>query len=85
MAEKWYWFSFQKHGHDIEYRRNKLFCAIQDGEEDQNGKLQKEYEALTEILLLQRGPTSKIPGRLYGYAKNAILWAGNARADLYQG
>lgn len=88
MATKYYFFSFQKHGHDIEFRANAIRNAMydmEDGVEPMNGRvydrLEKELDQLNEIMEWWDGrPASKIPGYLYGIAMEAVNWASNRRA-----
>ena len=87
--EKMYYFSFSKHAHDLEFRRNRLKNTIDDilmggGKVDWSAieKMEKEIDDINEIFTYWDGrPASKIPARLYGVAKNATLWASNTRAE----
>ena len=86
---KMYYFSFAKHAHDLEFRRNRLKNTIDDmlmgeGKPDFDliEKMEKEISQLEEIMSYWDGyPASKIPAHLYGVAKDAVLWASNARAE----
>lgn len=87
-GEKMYPFSFQKHGHDIEFRINRLYLSLRDMEDHETPWDDKAYdqmvaekESLEEALGYCDGPVSFIPGRLYGAVKDAIFWAGNTRAQ----
>ena len=87
MKEKFYPFSFEKHGHDIEFRKNRLYleiCRMRDGEvpfdDVRYDMIEKEIDQLSEILDYCRGPVSPIPGRLYGVAKDACAFSSEARA-----
>ncbi len=87
-GEKMYPFSFQKHGHDIEFRINRLYLTIRDMEDHETpwdeaayDQMVSEKENLEEVLGYCDGPVSFIPGRLYGTVKDAIFWAGNTRAE----
>ena len=88
MKEKFYPFSFKKHGHDIEFRKNRLYleiCRMRDGEvpfdDVRYDMIEKEMDQLNEILDYCRGPVSPIPGRLYGVAKDACAFASLTRAE----
>ena len=87
-GEKMYPFSFQKHGHDIEFRINRLYLSLRDMEDHETpwddaayDQMVAEKEKLEEALGYCSGPVSFIPGRLYGAVKEAVFWAGNTRAE----
>ena len=87
-GEKLYPFSFQKHGHDLEFRINRLYLSLRDMETHETAWDEAAYDQmvsekgdLEEALAYCDGPVSFIPGRLYGTVKDAVAWAGSTRAD----
>ena len=91
-TQKLYPFSVQKHAHDIEYRKNRLFCEMRDidmGEVQADAatynRIVKQYEAVTELLeavLNSRdGRVAYLNGAQIGLAKECVAWASNRRAD----
>ena len=85
---KWYYFSFAKHAHDIQFRINRLQNTLDDAwygniklSGEQVEKMEKEIEDLNEVLNCWDGrPASKIPANLYGVAQNAVTWARETRS-----
>lgn len=86
---KMYYFSFAKHGHDLDFRRNRLLNLLDEEyhklPKETNyelcEKMEAEVEAINEIFNYWDGrPASKIPANLYGIAMNATVWAGETRA-----
>ena len=85
---KRYPFSFRKHAHDLEYRRNRAMCEYweldrEDASDTPKGKaLECLIERLTEILYYR--PNSEgivwLTGKEIGLAKESVIWADNARA-----
>ncbi len=82
--EKTYWFSFEKHAHDLYFRRNALYNRMAELDEfsAEYNKLEKEFNALTSVLDYAFAPCAKIPANLYRYAINAVSWAETTRAEL---
>ena len=91
-TQKLYPFSVQKHAHDIEYRKNRLFCEMRDidmGEVEADdatyNRIVDQYEAVTELLeavLSSRdGRVAYLTGAQIGLAKQCVAWASNRRAD----
>jgi hypothetical protein len=87
MATKTYPFSGTKHAHDIEFRRNRCFNLMHDMEvgtapwsEAEYDRLQDLHDKLTDLLLCMHEGVCQVPGRLYGLAKETVLWAAEARA-----
>lgn len=89
---KLYPFSTQKHAHDIEFRRNRVFnilSEVESGEvqmsNDDYDKLRTEHEALTELLEAvlnsMDGRVCYLTGKQLALAKECVAWARNARAD----
>lgn len=84
---KMYYFSFNKHGHDLEFRRNRLKNTIDDmlasGIVTDWGKVEEmedEIEKINEIFTYWDGnPASKLPADLYQIANNAAIWASETR------
>ena len=87
MAVKEYWFSFQKHAHDLHFRRNRLYNRMAELDEcsAEYDKLAEEFNALTDVLDYAFAPCVKIPANLYRYAINAVSWAEITRAELNTG
>lgn len=84
---KKYPFSIAKHGHDIEFRINRI-KNIRDDMRDA-GTMTDELEeradnvleALYEILsYYPEGGVVWLPGKLYGIAKETAIWASETRA-----
>ena len=74
MAEKTYFFSAKKNAHSIEYCRNCL--------KNNNKENTSEYEILSNILIKCAGcKVTNLTGKEIGVAKEAIMWAENARAE----
>lgn len=91
-TQKLYPFSVQKHAHDIEYRKNRLYCEICDIREgeieadaDTLDRIYAQYEEVTELLeavLNSRdGRVAYLTGEQIGLAKQCVAWASNRRAD----
>ena len=85
---KMYWFSMAKHGHDLEFRMNRLKNTIDDmvmgdGKVDWDAveKMEQEIEDIQEIFHYWCGGGAvQLPANLYGVAKNASIWASETRA-----
>lgn len=88
---KRYPFNAQKHAHDIEYRRDAVFCQYHDLETDLTADdkvvcaLARLYSDLTNLLLAIKGNADGrgivfLTGAQIGLAKDTILWAGGRRA-----
>lgn len=91
-TQKLYPFSVQKHAHDIEYRKNRLFCEMRDiemGEIEADtatyNRICDQYEAVTELLEAvmnsRDGRVAYLTGAQIGLAKQCVAWASNRRAD----
>ena len=93
MAEKKYPFSVQKHAHDIEYRKNKIWIAMRDMEsgeipwdENQYDKMERELDELSDlldaVLFGGNGRIAYLTGKQIGLAKECVAWASCSRADI---
>lgn len=89
---KLYPFSVQKHAHDIEYRRNRLYCEMRDietGEIEADAetleRIYEKYQAVTElleaVLSSRNGRVAYLTGAQIGLAKECVAWASNSRAN----
>lgn len=88
---KMYYFSFAKHAHDLEFRKNRLLNIIDsmymnDGEYKYDAesieRMEKEIDMIRDIFRYWDGrPASKIPANLYGLAVDIVTWASNTRAS----
>lgn len=89
---KLYPFSVQKHAHDIEYRRNAVFCELHDMEVEEflmNGttydRLYNLLGELTELLQAikcnSNGRVAYLTGKQYRLAKDCIVWAAERRCN----
>ena len=85
---KMYWFSMSKYSHDLFFRMNRLKNTIDDmvmGENevdwDAIAKMEQEVEDIQEIFTYGGNGAVQLPARLYGVAKNASIWAREARAN----
>ena len=84
---KFYYFSFAKHAHDIQFRIYRLQNTIDAAwygniklSSEQIEQMEKEIEDLDEVLNCWDGrPASKVPADLYGVAINAVNWARETR------
>ena len=87
---KKYPFNARKYAHDIEYRRDAVFCQLHDVENDLSAddklvcQLARLYGDLTDILLDIKGGMDArgivfLTGAQIGLAKETILWAGCRR------
>lgn len=92
MAEKKYPFSVQKHAHDIEFRKNRVWLILREMEsgdipwdERQYDMLQdhmEELEALLDAVLFGGdGRIVYLTGKQIGLAKDCIAWASGVRAN----
>lgn len=88
-VSKLYPFSLQKHGHDIEFYKNRLFNVIHDlrmgdGNLSRIERLEAEYEEVTELLLAvnnsRDGVVSYLTGPQIAKAKEVVFWASEQRA-----
>lgn len=91
MKQKLYPFSVQKHAHDIEYRRNFVFCRMADSNtgvisEIHFNDLHKLHQDLTSLLLAVKdsrdGKVAYLTGKQIGLAKETVAWAANARSRI---
>lgn len=80
-------FRTEAHAHDIEYRRNKALNELDDAHHgvfeltaEQEDRLEKLADQLTEILQRISFPTTYLPWDLYKVARDTIGWAAEARA-----
>jgi len=88
---KLYPFSVQKHAHDIEFRRNRVFNQIHDcdGEtllsNQEFEQLENLYDRLTDLLQAvlnsRDGKVAYLTGPQIGLAKETVMWARSARAE----
>lgn len=90
---KLYPFSVQKHAHDIEFRKNRIFCQIHDvccGEtlmsEWEYQQLERLYDELATLLnaVLYNSRDGKVvylTGSQIRLAKETVLWAKSVRAN----
>lgn len=85
---KMYWFSMSKYSHDLFFRMNRLKNTIDDmvmGENevdwDAIAKMEQEVKDIQEIFTYGGCGAVQLPARLYGVAKNASIWAREARAN----
>lgn len=92
MAEKKYPFSVQKHAHDIEFRKNRVFVMIREMEmgetswdDNMYDGLCAHFDDLTELLeavLNSRdGRVAYLTGKQIGLAKDCVAWASGVRAN----
>ena len=92
MAEKKYPFSVQKHAHDIEFRKNRVWCILRDIEcgniqwdEDMYEGLYAHYNALQDLLdavvFGGNGRVAYLTGKQIALAKDCVAWASSTRAD----
>lgn len=89
---KTYPFSVQKHAHDIEFYRNRLFntmCDMESGEIPMDTKRYDRIydfyhgplEELYEMMFTSRdGKTVQLTGKQIGLAKKIVVWASETRA-----
>lgn len=89
---KLYPFSVQKHAHDIEFRRNRVFIEmreIEDGERklplEEIERMELLYDDLTELLEAvmdsRDGRIAYLTGKQIGLAKECVAWARERRAS----
>lgn len=89
---KLYPFSTQKHAHDVEFRRNRVFCILCDARSgeiemtsDELDKLEDLHDRLTDLLeavLNSRdGRVCYLTGPQIALAKECVAWAGETRAN----
>lgn len=90
---KLYPFSVQKHAHDIEFRRNRVFCQIHDeqcGETEMSEwdyqQLINLHDRLTDLLNAvlynsRDGKVAYLTGPQIALAKETVAWASNTRAN----
>lgn len=92
MAEKKYPFSVQKQAHDIEFRKNRVWCILRDMEsgeiqwdEQMYDSLQAHLEDLRDlldaILFGGDGRIVYLTGKQIGLAKDCVAWASDVRAN----
>lgn len=90
--QKLYPFSVQKHAHDIEYRKNRVWLTMRDMEsgeipwdDAQYDKLESELEALRDlydaVIFGGNGRIAYLTGKQIGLAKECVAWASNSRAS----
>ena len=85
---KTYPFSLTRHGHDLEFRKNRCFNLTRDMEVGSIPMNEKEYDYMetlrkdiNEILSYHSGNGIVfLPGRLYEVAKESAVWAAETRA-----
>lgn len=96
MSQKLYPFSVQKHAHDVEFRRNRVYNIMSDME---NGgipmdaakydRLDKLHDDLTFLLLAVMnsgdGRIAYLTGPQIGLAKETVIWAAEARSGARSG
>ena len=92
MAEKKYPFSVQKHAHDIEFRKNRVWCYLREMEtgdapfdKKMYDGLQAHLEDLVELLdVVMYGGDGRVvylTGKQIGLAKDCVAWASGVRAN----
>ena len=92
MSEKKYPFSVQKHAHDIEFRKNRVWCFIRDMETGDAPWDDKMYdglrahlddleELLEAVLFGGDGRVAYLTGKQIGLAKDCVAWASGVRAN----
>ena len=94
MATKTYPFSVQKHAHDIEFYRNRLFNTMRGMESGEISMDSKRYERicdmyegpLEELIDAVRFNTSDgivayLTGSQIALAKKIVMWASETRAN----
>lgn len=89
---KLYPFSVQKHAHDIEFRKNRVWNTLRDMESGEVPWDDKKYDVLTAhleevqdlldvILSCRNGRVVYLTGEQIGLAKEIVSWASNTRAN----
>ena len=89
---KKYPFSVQKHAHDIEFRKNRIWCELHDMEMGETPWDEEVYDKGTELLEALRdlllaildsrdGRICYLTGPQIGLAKETVLWAAETRAS----
>ena len=89
---KTYPFSTQKHAHDIEFRKNRVFCEMHDMEVGTTKmdwelynklyELKDKLDDLLEAVCNSRdGRICYLTGPQIGLAKETVLWASETRAN----
>lgn len=92
MAEKKYPFSVQKHAHDIEFRKNRVWCYLREMEtgdapwddkmyDGLQAHLEDLCELLDAVLSSRDGRIAYLTGKQIGLAKDCIAWASGVRAN----
>ena len=85
---KKYPFNIEKHAHDLMFQSNRAFCIMHDMEAGTVPFDEAEYTRLEQLRndlseaerYFTTYPISFLPGRLYGIAKAATVWAAEQRA-----
>ena len=88
---KTYPFSISKHGHDIEFYHNRLFCVMSDMESGEipmdAARYDKIYDMyygplaeLMEAIHGSHSPIAQLTGSQIGLAKKIVFWASETRA-----
>lgn len=92
MKQKLYPFSLQKHAHDIEFRKNRIWCEMRDMEmgdvpwndalyDKMSTLLDELRDLLTAVLNSRDGRISYLTGQQIGLAKETVLWATSVREE----
>lgn len=85
---KKYPFNVEKHAHDLEFQSNRAFCIMHDMESGEIPFDESEYDRLETLrndlqdamVYFNEYPISFLPGKQYGVAKAATVWAAETRA-----
>ena len=92
MAEKKYPFSVQKHAHDIEFRKNRVWNTLRDMESGDIAWDEKQYDMLLDhldqlrdlldaVMNSRDGRIAYLTGKQIALAKDCIAWASGVRAN----
>lgn len=86
---KKYPFNVERHAHDLEFQANRAFCIMADMECGNIPFNDSEYDRLAQLRddlhealsYFNASPICFLPGRIYGIAKAAVVWAAETRAE----
>lgn len=85
---KKYAFSVAKHGHDIQFRMDTIFCEMHDMEvgtlpwdERRYERIKRLRERLVYLTSFFDGPVAHLPAPQYALAKETVFWAAETRAE----
>jgi len=90
MSQKLYPFSTQKHAHDIEFYRNRIYNTFHDAESGlitvkNIDELYDLYDELTEtlsaVMSSRDGRIAWLTGNQIAIAKKAVMWATEQRSN----